>query len=214
MMIQTQDRIENDTETELITLDRFFEWYPDSGGRYELRDGVIRAMQPTGTHEQVSGFLAIEFSFQIRQQTLPLTIPRQCIIKKLSDRKSGFNPDITVLNIEALTTEPLWQKRSAIMRGESVHLAVEVVSTNWQDDYLTKLGEYEQLGIPEYWIVDYLGLGGRRYIDYPKQPTITICTLVDREYQMQLFRGSQQLVSIAFPHLELTADRVFQAGLV
>jgi hypothetical protein len=28
------------------------------------------------------------------------------------------------------------------------------VSTNWRDDYLMKLGEYEKLGIAEYWIVD------------------------------------------------------------
>lgn len=48
--------------------------------------------------------------------------------------------------------------------GKSVRITVEVVSTNWPDDYLTKLGEYEVLGIQEYWIVDYAALGGRRFM--------------------------------------------------
>jgi Uma2 family endonuclease len=42
-------------------------------------------------------------------------------------------------------------------------LGVEVVSTNWRDDYRIKLNEYETLGIPEDWIVDYAGLGGVQY---------------------------------------------------
>jgi Uma2 family endonuclease len=72
----------------------------------------------------------------------------------------------------------MWKKRSTIIQGLTVKLAIEVVSTNWQDDYLMKLGEYEKLGIEEYWIIDYLGLGGRRYIGTPKQPTISIYRLV------------------------------------
>ncbi|MDJ0556885.1 MAG: hypothetical protein QNJ68_21050 [Microcoleaceae cyanobacterium MO_207.B10] len=35
---------------ELMTLAELSEWYPDSYGRYELRNGVIFEMQPTGTH--------------------------------------------------------------------------------------------------------------------------------------------------------------------
>ncbi|MEP0901051.1 Uma2 family endonuclease [Nodosilinea sp. FACHB-13] len=36
-----------------------------------------------------------------------------------------------------------------------VPLVIKIVSKNWQEDYLIKLAEYETLGIPEYWIVDY-----------------------------------------------------------
>jgi Uma2 family endonuclease len=42
---------------------------------------------------------------------------------------------------------------------EPIQLAVEVVSTNWEDDYEDKLDEYERLGIAEYWIIDYLVQG-------------------------------------------------------
>jgi Uma2 family endonuclease len=44
------------------------------------------------------------------------------------------------------------------------------------------------MGIAEYWMVNYLGLGGRRYVGEPKQPTLTVYKWVDGEYQMQQFR--------------------------
>ena len=89
---------------------------------------------------------------------------------------------------------------------------VEIVSGNWRDDYLTKLAEYEELGVPEYWIVDYQGLGGSRYIGDPKQPTLSIYYWVDGEYRVQQFRGQERLVSPTFPQLELSAEQVFRAG--
>ena len=59
-----------------------------------------------------------------------------------------------------LDREPLWQRESVVTLGETVRLAVEVVSTNWPDDYARKFEDYEAMGIEEYWIVDFLGLGG------------------------------------------------------
>jgi Uma2 family endonuclease len=89
---------------------------------------------------------------------------------------------------------------------------VEVVSTNWQDDYLTKLRDYEALGIPEYWVIDYAGLGGRLYIGNPKRPTFSVYALVDGEYDVQRFRGNERILSSTFPGLILTAEQFFAAG--
>ncbi len=72
--------------------------------------------------------------------------------------------------------------------------------------------DYEALGIPEYWIVDYLGLGGKRYIGDPKKPTISIYQLIDDEYQVQQFRDNDSLFSSIFPDLNLTAQQVFDAA--
>jgi Uma2 family endonuclease len=196
----------------LLTLDEFLDWYPDGYGRYELHDGVVVEMQPTGLHEQVGGELAIELGVEIRRLQLPYLIPRQCIIKPIDSDKSGYNPDVIVLNQPALETEPMWRKRSTITKGETVRLVIEVVSTNWRDDYLKKLADYETLSIPEYWIVDYLGLGGRRYIGSPKQPTVTVYQLVDDEYQFQQFRGTELIISPSFPELKLSAEQVFAKG--
>lgn len=94
--------------------------------------------------------------------------------------------------------------------GISIPLAIEVVSTNWRDDYLTKLRDYEEIGIPEYWIVDYLALGGSRYIGSPKQPTISIYQLIDGEYQVRQFQENDWIESPTFPELNLTALQVFE----
>jgi Uma2 family endonuclease len=198
--------------SQLMTLDEFLDWYPDGYGRFELYDGVVVEMQPTGTHEQVAGELAAELSLEIRRLQLPYFIPRQGIIKPVDSEKSGFSPDVIVLDWNALDGEPMWKKRSTITKGETVRLVIEVVSTNWQDDYLIKLAEYEKLGIPEYWIVDYLGLGGRRYIGNPKQPTLSVYQLVEDEYIFSQFRENDRIESPSFPELNLKAEQIFKVG--
>lgn len=199
-------------DIKLMTLEEFFEWYPDGQGRFELHNGVIVKMQPTGTHEQVAGFLALELGVEIKRLNLPFFIPRQGLVKAIDSDKSAYIPDVMVLDFNAIMNESMWKKRSTITQGTSIKLAIEVVSTNWQDDYLMKLGEYEKLGIGEYWIVDYLGLGGRRYIGDPKQPTISVCSLVEGEYMVSLFRGKDIVRSLTFPELNLTAEQIFQIG--
>ena len=80
-----------------------------------------------------------------------------------------------------------------------------------RDDYLTKLRDYEALGIAEYWIVDYLALGAVRYIGQPKQPTISVYELIDGEYQVRQFQGNDRIISSIFSELTLTVSQVFQA---
>jgi Uma2 family endonuclease len=56
------------------------------------------------------------------------------------------------------------------------------------------------------------GLGGRRYIGFPKQPTITLCTWVNGLYETRLVRQDDRLASPLFPSLTLTAAEIFQAA--
>ena len=205
-MIQVQ------TKPELMTLDEFLDWYPDGCRRYELHNGVVVEMQPRGTHEQVIGFLTVKLGVQIENLELPYLLATRCIIKSIDSDRSGFNPDITILDRNALENESLWKTRSTIAKGETIKLAIEVVSSNWQDDYVMKVFEYEKLGIAEYWIVDYLGLGGRRYIGKPKQPTVSLYHIVDGEYEVKIFRGSDRIESAIFPQLNLTAEQIFAIG--
>jgi Uma2 family endonuclease len=119
---------------------------------------------------------------------------------------TALRPDVIVLEEEQLSREPLWQKEPIICNGSTIQLVVEVVSTNWQDDYARKLEEYALLGIAEYWIVDYLGIGGTNFIGKPKQPTFTICQLIEDNYQQQQFRLGEFISSPTFPQLQLPLD--------
>ncbi|MEI2423234.1 Uma2 family endonuclease, partial [Arthrospira platensis SPKY2] len=95
---------------------------------------------------------------------------------------------------------------------EPIELAVEVVSTNWEDDYIDKREEYQRLGIAEYWIVDYLAIASRAFLGNPKQPQILVYRLVEGEYQLRSFSRSDRIFSPTFPELELTVDEVLTAS--
>ena len=194
----------------LLTVDEFITRYGDSE-RYELIDGELIEMEPTGPHEQVAAFVGRKLNVEIDRQYPNYFIPYRCLIKLLGTQ-TAFRPDVIVLDQTRLVNEPLWQQEPVITFGDSIKLVVEVVSTNWQNDYARKVEDYAVLGVPEYWIVDYLGIGGREYIGKPKKPSITICTLVKDEYQKQLFRSNDQLVSSIFPNLRLTANQIFSAA--
>ncbi|MBD2510752.1 Uma2 family endonuclease [Nostoc muscorum FACHB-395] len=196
----------------LVTFDEFTEWRPE-GGRYELHDGVIIEMaQPTGDHEDIVGFIAGQISFEYIRLKLPYFIPKTALVKSPTS-EACYSPDVLLLNRTNLVNEPLWKKKSTVIKGASVPLIVEVVSTNWDDDYYTKFGKYQSIGIPEYWIVDYLGLGAKRFTGNPKQPTLSICQLTDDEYQITQFCGDEQIVSSVFPELNLTAKQIFRGAI-
>jgi Uma2 family endonuclease len=197
--------------TKLITVQEFLETKPENG-RYELHNGaVVQMSQPIGEHEEVIGFLTVEVAAEIKRLQLPYSIPKTALVQSASS-ESAYSPDLLVLNKPALKSEELWTKYSTVQLGASIPLIVEVVSTNWRDDYHRKVGEYEEIGIPEYWIVDYLGLGGTKFIGKPKQPTISVYNLVDEEYQVSQFRGSDRIISSVFPELNITAQQIFDAG--
>jgi Uma2 family endonuclease len=195
----------------LVTYEEFIEWYPNDGKRYELHKGVILEMPPpTGKHENVVGFLTVQIGFQLLQMGVPYRIPKTAFVKP---NESTYSPDILLLNHENLVNESLWSRQSTVSQSESVPLVIEVVSTNWRDDYHDKFGDYEEMGIPEYWIVDYDALGGKKFIGNPKQPTIFVCELVDGEYQMNAFTANSPIVSSTLPQLNLTAQQIFDSAL-
>ncbi|MBD2509418.1 Uma2 family endonuclease [Nostoc muscorum FACHB-395] len=197
----------------LVTFDEFVAKYPDNTGkRCELHDGVIVEMpQPTGYHEQIIVFLVQKLILEYSRINLPYGIPKTVLVKPL-ESESAYSPDVLILNLPNLVNESLWKKESTVSQAESIPLVIEVVSSNWRDDYLKKAADYEAVGIPEYWIVDYAALGGRRFIGNPKQATVSLYTLIEGEYQVNQFRGSDRIISPLFPELNLTAEQIFQAG--
>jgi Uma2 family endonuclease len=198
----------------LLTFDEFAEWYPNDSKCYELHKGVIVEMPPpSGDHEDVVGFLTRKLGVEIEQLNLHFNIPKTGFVRT-KNADSCYLPDVLVVNQNNLKNEPLWKKESTVTQSESVPLVIEVVSTNWRDDYHKKYADYVglcssrrvEMGIPEYWIVDYAALGARKFLGNPKLPTIFVCELIDGEYQMTPFQGNNLIVSPNFPQLNLTAQ--------
>ncbi|MFO0143495.1 MAG: Uma2 family endonuclease [Aphanizomenon sp.] len=201
--------------TKIVTFEEFVNSLPDNSDiRYELHHGeIVKMAQPVGDHEELKGFLTIKISAKIDGLNLPYVIPNQVIVRP-EGKDSGYFPDLLVLNRANLANEPLWKKQSVISNGVSIPLIIEIVSTNWRDDYYVKYADYEEMGIAEYWIVDYAALGGRNFIGNPKQPTISVCNLVDGEYQISRFRDDERVISQTFPELNLTANQILKAGMM
>jgi Uma2 family endonuclease len=195
------------TSSRLLTLEDFLTQYQDSP-RYELADGELIDMEPTGPHETVSGKLATQIGIAITALELPWFIPRTCLIRPFAEAATARRPDIVVLDETVLSNEPLWEQEPVITLGGSIKLVVEVVSTNWETDYARKVEEYALLGIPEYWIVDYRGIGGIAFIGKPKQPTVTVCQLIDEDYTKNLFRLGQLITSPILPSLQIRLNHI------
>ncbi|MDY6936420.1 MAG: Uma2 family endonuclease [Cyanobacteriota bacterium] len=207
-MTLTTDRL---IQPKPLGFDEFLARY---GGdkRYELIDGEVFDLEPTGKHEEVAAFITTKACVQIDRSGLPWFVLQRGLFRPSNAGMTAFRPDVAVIDRAELAKEPLWYDQSILTLGSSIKFVAEVVSSNWQNDYARKLEDYAALGIREYWIADYAGLGGIRYIGKPKQPTLSICTLVDGEYEIQLLRGDREIISATFPHLKLTAERVLNAG--
>jgi Uma2 family endonuclease len=203
-MTVTSDRPVQQTA---LSVDAFLARYGDNN-RYELIDGEVFDLEPTGQHEQVAAFITTKLCVQIDAARLPWFVLQRGLLRPSSEGMTAFRSDVAVVDQVALVDEPLWLDQSILTLGHSIKFLAEVVSSNWQNDYARKVEDYAALGIGEYWIADHAGLGGVRHIGKPKQPTLSICTLVDGEYDIQLLRGDQAIVSATFPNLNLTAAQV------
>ena len=167
-------------------------------------------MRATRNHDDIADFIADSFKDEIKRLNLNYVVKNKAFIRTLTPEEieQGRNPDVSVIDRDVWRANP--SAYSALI--EPIQLAVEATSTNWDDDYIDKLDEYQRLGIHEYWIVDYLAIGGRQYLGKPKIPSIFVY-LLDSEgkYQQTRFRGSEEIRSRTFPELALTVEQVFQA---
>ena len=198
-------------QQQLLSFGDFIVRYGDSN-RYELIDGEVFDLEPTGYHEEVSAFTTTKICAQIDALCLNWFVLQRGLLRPSNLGMTAFRPDVMVIDRNELAKELLWHDQSIITLGSSIKFVMEVVSSNWQNDYARKVEDYAILGIPEYWIADYAGLGGTRHIGKPKQPTLSICTLVQGEYEIQQIRGNQPITSPTFPNFKLTAEQVLKAG--
>lgn len=192
-----------------LTFDNFLEKCPETG-IYEFVNGEILEVRATRNHDDIANFLLFSFNDEIRRLNLNLVITNTAVIKTVTKDgiEQGRNPDVSAID------RTIWRSNRSDYNALEVpiQLAVEVTSTNWEDDYVDKLDEYQRLGISEYWIVDYLAIASRAYLGNPKLPTVFVfCMDGNAQYQQTQFRGADRIISPTFPELFLTAEQVLTA---
>lgn len=191
-----------------LSFDEFIQVYPEDG-RYELVNGAIVRIFATRQHEDVADFIADYLKDEVKRQHLNYKVSDRILLatQTQSGVEMGRNPDVSVVNRDQ------WRaNRSAhTALREPIQLPVEVISTNWKDDYDDKFDEYQRLGIAEYWIVDYLALGSHQHLGNPKEPAVFVHVLgEDRKYTRSRFRGDEPIISPTFTGLSLTINLILE----
>lgn len=199
-----------------LTFEEFLAWDEGSGRSFELRDGFpMPISDPNAKHEDVADVLCQLLVDHCQTLDLPYVPKRQKQVmtgqNPNTGRQESRKADIVVFARDEW--ERMRQSSSSAAAYIAPPLVIEIVSSNWREDYEYKLDDYEALGIPEYWTVDFAGLGGVRFIGQPKQPTVTVYQLNEEgEYQPQQFRGDDPVESSILQDLNLTANQIFAAG--
>lgn len=197
------------TTKQKLTFDQFLEQCPEQG-LYELVNGEIVEVRATRNHDDVANCLLFNFNDEIRRLNLNYVVNNTAVIRTFTKdgTEQGRKPDVSVID------RTVWRSKRSDYNAleEPIQLAVEVTSTNWDDDYIDKLDEYQRLGISEYWIVDYLAIASREYLGNPKVPTIFVFLLdTEGKYQRTQFKGDERIISPTFPELTLTAAQLLNA---
>ena len=198
-----------------LTFEEFLAWDDGSDRNFELVNGIpVPLTEPTADHEDVADHLCDRLKQYCLENDLayvPKRLKQVRLRTEPGEKEKSRKPDIVVFD------KAVWESMKGLSSPAAAYvpppLVIEVVSTNWQDDYLIKLAEFETLGIPEYWIVDFAAYGGRRYIGDPKQPTVSVYQLSAGEYQVRQFRGNDLIDSATFPGLQLSAAIALGIGM-
>ncbi|MGK7896919.1 MAG: Uma2 family endonuclease [Xenococcus sp. (in: cyanobacteria)] len=193
-----------------LTLAQFVEQLPDQEGRYELVNEEIMRILPTRRHEDIADFITRQFDKEVERLNLNYRVSGRIVVRTETKDgvEQGRNPDVSVVE------RTIWEFNRTAYSAlfEPLQIAVEVVSTNWEDDYLDKLDEYQRLGIGEYWIIDYLAIASRSYLGNPKVPTVFVYLLDEQGvYQFQAYQGEEPIISKTFPELKLTTAQIITA---
>ncbi|NET62307.1 MAG: Uma2 family endonuclease [Symploca sp. SIO2E6] len=184
-----------------LTFEQYLEYEDGTDNRYELYNGELAEVPP---ESELNAWIV-----ECLQEKLVQFIKRRLVRVNLYELQVPFNPqnrfpDLVVLRKEHI--ELTKKRRTITLSMVPPQLVVEVVSPyksqrdhNYQRDYIDKVHQYEQRGIPEYWIID------------PQVKLVTVLVLVNGKYQVTEFSSEQQIISRTFPELELTAKQILEA---
>jgi Uma2 family endonuclease len=185
--------------TQKMTLEEFLAYDNGTENSYELENGELISMpSESDWNQRIASFLfALFLGMGIPSYRLRIGMELAVSGARVSVRV----PDLLLLS-EELATELEGATRSIVMMDMSPPLlVVEVVSPKQENrDYRYKRTEYAARGIAEYWIVD------------PLAQKVTILEWIEGLYEEKVYMGDNKIESSIFKNLELTVDRLLQAG--
>ena len=164
---------------------------------YELFNGELIEVPPeSGKNVQIATFLLIQFASLIGYRR----VRGHGLELEVNGEPRNRYPDLTILREEHI--EQLAKRNTIRLTMSPPLLVVEIVSPGELQrnrDYIAKRVQYQDCGIPEYWIID------------PNTQTILILELSENTYQqVGSFGSKSQLLSPQFPTLDLTPEQIFE----
>lgn len=166
---------------------------------YELFNGELIAVPPeSGCNVQIANRLFLAFALRlgtdrVRGNGLELEVR--------GEPKNRY-PDLTIVRDEHVSL--LAQRNTIRLTMPPPVLVVEVVSPGelqWHRDYVAKRLQYQDVGIPEYWIVD------------PQVQTVLVLILEGDTYtELGTITDEEPVPSRQLSNLTLTPSTLFASG--
>jgi Uma2 family endonuclease len=186
------------TKPRFQTFAEYLQYDDNSEKLCELFNGELVEMPPeSGFNFEIANFLFLKFALllgyrRVRGHGLELEVR--------GEPKNRY-PDLTIIREEHIQ---LLSKRNTILLSMSPPLLViEVVSPGEiqrERDYIAKKLQYQDCGIPEYWIVD------------PQTQTILVLELTGDTYrEIGNFTNDDLVVSPGLKELNLKVSEVFNS---
>jgi Uma2 family endonuclease len=165
---------------------------------YELLNGELIELPPeSGENISILGFLYLQLAPLMGHRRV-----RWGLELEVEGEPKNRYPDLTVIREEHI--QQLRPRNTIRLSMQPPLVVIEAVSpglSNRERDYIDKRKQYQDRGIPEYWLID------------PARATVTVLELTDGIYrELGVFRGEDLIQSSVIQELNLTAQQLLQAG--
>ncbi len=186
------------TQLRFQSFEEYLSYDDGTDNLYELFNGELVEVPPeSGFNVGIATFLLVQFALRLGH----LRVRGHGLELEVRGEPRNRFPDLTIIREEHI--QQIIRRNTIRMSMAPPLLVVEVVSPGelqQNRDYVAKRSQYQDLGIPEYWLID------------PQQQTVTILTLQAAVYIESIFRDSEPIVSTQFPDLNLSAEQILNAG--
>ncbi|PSB26741.1 Uma2 family endonuclease [Stenomitos frigidus] len=181
-----------------LSFEEYLSYDDGTDNLYELFNGELIEVPPeSGFNVEIATFLLVQFALMLGSQR----VRGHGLELEVRGEPKNRYPDLTIIREEHIQ---LLKKRNTIRVSMAPPvLVVEVVSPGELQrdrDYIAKRSHYQDLGIPEYWIVD------------PQAGTVLLLALVEATYtEVETFQGNDVIRSPQLGILNATVAQVLAA---